>query len=36
MSMIMGALIANQFKRIMKNEPYKKELLFNIDTLQIL
>ena len=35
-SMIIGALIANQLKRVIKNEEYKKEILFNIDTLQLL
>lgn len=35
-SMIIGALIANQLKRVIKKETYKKEILFNIDTLQLL
>lgn len=35
-SMIISALIANQLKRVIKKEIYKKEILFNIDTLQIL
>lgn len=35
-SMIIGALIANQVKRVIKKETYKKEIVFNIDTLQLL
>jgi len=35
-SMVIGALIANQVKRVLKGEPFKKSILFNIDSLQIL
>lgn len=35
-SMIIGALIANQVKRYLKGEPYKKEIMFNINTLQLI
>jgi len=34
-SMIIGSLIANQVKRFIKSEPYKKTILFNIDSLQL-
>lgn len=35
-SMIIGALIANQVKRFLKGESYKKTILFNIDSLQLI
>lgn len=35
-SMVIGSFIANQVKRFLKGEKLKKELLFNIDTYQIL
>ncbi len=35
-SMVIGGLIANQVKRIIKGEKYCKEIIFNIDRLQIL
>lgn len=35
-SMVIGALIANQVKRFLKEEPYKKEIIFNIDNLALL
>ncbi len=35
-SMIIGALIANQVKRVLKGESYKKSILFNIDSLQLI
>ena len=35
-SMIIGALIANQVKRVLKGETYKKSILFNIDSLQLI
>ena len=35
-SMIMGSFIANQIKRYIKEEPYKKSILFNIDSLQLI
>lgn len=35
-SMIIGALIANQVKRYLKGESYKKEIIFNINTLQLI
>ena len=34
-SMVIGSLIANQVKRFIKSEPYKKTILFNIDSLQL-
>lgn len=34
-SMIIGALIANQVKRFIKGESFKKTILFNIDSLQL-
>ncbi len=34
-SMIIGSLIANQVKRFLKSESYKKTILFNIDSLQL-
>ncbi len=35
-SMIIGSLIANQIKRLIKGENYKKSILFNIDSLQLI
>ena len=35
-SMIIGSLIANQVKRLIKGETYKKSILFNIDSLQLI
>jgi molybdopterin/thiamine biosynthesis adenylyltransferase len=35
-SMIIGSLIANQVKRYLKAERYKKTILFNIDSLQLI
>jgi len=35
-SMVIGALIANQVKRVLKGEQYKKSILFNIDSLQLI
>lgn len=35
-SMITGALIANQIKRVLKGEDYKKSILFHIDTLDLI
>lgn len=35
-SMIIGALIANQVKRVLKKEKIKREILFNIDSLQLI
>ena len=35
-SMVIGAFIANQIKRILKKEIYKKTILFNIDSLQLI
>ena len=35
-SMIIGAMIANQVKRFLKKELLKNEILFNIDTYQLL
>lgn len=35
-SMVVGAFIANQIKRFLKGEPYKKRILFNIDSLQLI
>lgn len=35
-SMVVGALIANQIKRVLKGEKYKKEVVFNIDSLDII
>ena len=34
-SMIIGSLIANQIKRFLKSESYKKMILFNINSLQL-
>ncbi len=35
-SMVIGSLIANQIKRLIKGETYKKSILFNIDSLQLI
>ena len=35
-SMVIGSLIANQIKRLIKGESYKKSILFNIDSLQLI
>lgn len=35
-SMVIGAWIANQVKRFLKQESYKKQIIFNIDTLQLI
>ncbi len=35
-SMVIGAFIANQVKRYINNQPYKKSILFNIDALQLI
>lgn len=35
-SMIVGALIANQIKRILKKEHFKQSILFHLDTLQLI
>jgi hypothetical protein len=35
-SMVMGALIANQTKRFLKEEKFRKNILFHIDTLQMM
>jgi len=35
-SMVIGAFIANQIKRFLKSEPIKKEIIFNINTYQII
>ncbi len=35
-SMVMGGFMANQIKRIIKGEEFKKNILFNIDALQLL
>ena len=35
-SMITGALIAKQLKRVLKGEDYKKSILFHIDTLDLI
>lgn len=35
-SMVIGSFIANQIKRAIKKEPYKKSILFNIDALQLI
>ncbi|MFA5395905.1 MAG: ThiF family adenylyltransferase [Methanogenium sp.] len=35
-SMIVGALIANQIKRVLKDESIKRSILFHLDTLQLI
>ena len=35
-SMTIGSFIANQIKRLIKGEQYKKTIIFNIDTLQLI
>lgn len=35
-SMVMGAFVANQIKRILKGEEYKKNIIFDIDHLQLI
>jgi len=35
-SMVIGSFIANQVKRFLKEEKYKKSILFNIDSLQLI